>query len=171
MSRNNLPSILSKSFNDKCISRLFFYQCIQMSQLIYFNKCMVLQPEFLKTQWTVYCGYHFCKYTKISLVLFEGYIVLYDIFNGLPIEHLDGLQFFTIITDAPVNFFTETSLHSSLFFRTNRWVKGYLHFKGFRYICPKGLTKQYNQLLRPPAESWSSFKSSGTYLKEREVGS
>lgn len=109
-----------------------------------------------------------------SLVLFEGYIVLYDIFNGLPIEHLDGLQFFTIITDAPdapVNFFTETSLHSSLSFRTNRWVKGYLHFKGFRYICPKGLTKQYNQLLWPPAESWSSFKSSGTYLKEREVGS
>lgn len=50
-----------------------------------------------------------------SLVLFKGYIVLYDILNQFPIGHLGRLQFFATIAHAPVNFVPPTSLHSSLF--------------------------------------------------------
>lgn len=65
---------------------------------------MVPQPELKKKLNEQYCGRHFCKYTKISLVLFEGYIVLYGIFSQFPIEHLDWLQFFAIIIKASMNY-------------------------------------------------------------------
>lgn len=45
-------------------------------------------------------------------------------------------------------------------------IKGCLLFKDFSTYVLKGLTEWCNQLACPPAESWSSFISIGTYLKE-----